>query len=513
MAITDQKKGSILLNGGIAVDRPAEYLDDHSLRASYNFEIERSLITKRSGETELGDVVAGTNKEIMHGREFTSEDIKYNVRIGREKIEKYNATTSSWDDITGASDLTGDTTDLVDTAIPMLSGKRILCITNNKDVIRKWTATGDTAALGGTPPICKFIQEYKTYLVCANIGGGTDISQRVQWSDTADPETWTGGNTGYVDLVEDAGDITGLNIFGNYLCVHKRTSIYLGYPISSTAIFQFDRKPTGSGTIANGSVVNLPTGEQIFLASDGIRIFNGVSSNLIDAPINDEIRDELDDSLAYKAWGVLVKDKDEVWIGIPLSGSTSGEIVYKFNYVTRTLYKDTREGANCAWIGSASAGVSWDEATGTWDEQAIRWNERGLNEDSDQINIGHTDGSVTVVDETKTSDNGATINAYFVTKDFQLSQQQTARWKCIEIWAKGGTLNVDYSIDDGDTWYSCSNSPVTLTNEFPSYTAPVKLWFDAVSSKIRFKFSNNTSNESLTIKQFIISYTAREMRQ
>lgn len=512
MSISNKKDGSVLLVSGINIESPAEYIDSQSLRSSTNFEINRGLLRKRSGETELGAPHATAPTEIVAGRELTREDVKYNVRIGLDKIEKYDAANDTWDDITG-SDLTGATTDLIDTALPLLSGKEILCITNNKDAIRKWTASGNTADLGGTPPICKFIQEYRTYLVCANIGGGTDISQRVQWSDTADPENWSSGNSGAVDLIEDGGEITGLNIFANYVAVHKRGSIYLGYLVSSTDVFRFDRKATGRGTIANNTIVNLPTGEQIFLASDGIAVFNGVSATLIEAPINEEIRDEMDDSLAYKSWAVLVKDKDEVWMGIPLSGQASPETVYKFNYKTRVLYKDSRTGASAAWVGSASAGKEWNDVVGTWDAQTVRWNERGLNEDSDQINIGHMDGSVTYVDATTTSDNGTAIDGQFVTKDFQDSQQVISRWKCMELWAKGGSVDIQYSIDGGETWVATYGNPHTLTSEFPEFDAPLKIWFDVVASKIRFKFTNNTDDEALTIKQFIIDYTPREYRR
>jgi hypothetical protein len=512
MARTNQKAGSILLNKGINVEIPAEYLDDNSLRNSINFEINRNLVRKRGGETALGSASTGSETQIMVGREFTREDVKYNVRVGLDKIDRYNTATSAWNTIS-TTDLTGATTDIHTTAIPVLSGKRILCITNNKDAIQKWTASGDVTVLAGSPPVCKFIQEYKTYLVCANIGGGTDVAQRVQWSDTGDPETWSSGNAGSVDLVEDGGDITGLNIFGNYLAVHKRSSIYLGYLVSGTAIFQFVRKATGRGTVANNSIVNLPTGEQIFLASDGIALFNGVSCSLIESPVNEEIRDELDDVYAYSSWGVLVKDKDEVWIGVPLSGQTSGETVYKFNYKTRVLYKDVRDNATVAWIGSASSGQSWNETVGTWNNQTVRWNERGLNEDSEQINIGHVDGTVTYSNLSATSDNTVSINAYLVTKDFQDSQQVISRWKTMELWAKGNSVTIEYSIDGGDTWTAASNSPITLSSEFPSFDSPIMVYFDVVASKIRFRFSNDSTTESLTIKQFIVDYSPREYRR
>jgi hypothetical protein len=77
----------------------------------------------------------------------------------------------------------------------------------------------------------------------------------------------------------------------------------------------------------------------------------------------------------------------------------------------------------------------------------------------------------------------------------------------------GGSVSVDYSIDGGETWASCSNSPLSLDAVYPSFESPDVLYFDVVSSKIRFKFTNNSDDESLSIKQFVIDYSTRELRQ
>lgn len=512
MALREKNKGSILLIQGIDISLPAEYIDDSAARNSQNFEVSRGVLTSRSGTVQLGAVIGGTDVEIMGGREFIREGVNYNVRIGRDKIERYNTTTSAWVDITG-SDLTGTTTDLVSTAVPLLSGKTILCITNGKDNIRKWTATGNTADLGGSPPIAKFIQEYKTYLVCANIAGGVDVSQRVQWSDTADPETWSGGNSGSIDLVEDGGDITGLSLFGNYICVHKETSIYLGYLISSSAIFKFDRKSTRVGTIANASIQNLPSGEQIFLAKDGLYIFNGVNCMSLSQKINEEIRDSINSEYAKKAWSVLVREKKEVWIGIPIGSDTSGETVYKYNYETGIVLKDTRTNINAAWLGESTAGLTWDEMSGTWDENTSRWDGAGLSKGSDVINISDIDGYTYKVSESTYDDDGVAVEAIYTTKDFQDSQQRMSRFCKLELWAKGSSAKVEYSTDHGNTWTEMIDSPMTLSDSYPDFDSPDIFYFDVVSSNIRFRFSKNGSEESLSIKQFIISYIPREMRK
>ena len=471
-----------------------------------------STETLTNGSWGASTLTFATDKEIMGGREFTREDVNYNVRIGRDKIERYNSGTEAWVDITG-TDLTGSTLDLISTAIPLLSGKPILVITNGIDVIRKWIASGNTAALGGTPPIARFVQEYKTYLVCANIGGGTDINQRVQWSDTANPENWSTGNSGSVDLVEDGEAITGLSLFGSYLCVHKERSIYLGDLVSSSAIFLFDRKSTGVGTIANGSIQNLPSGEQIFLAKDGLYLFNGVNCRTLSEAVNEEIRDSINAEYSKKAWSVLVRSKKEVWIGIPIGANAYGETVYKYNYDNGTILKDIRPYANAVWIGVSTAGLSWDEMEGIWDDQTSRWDGSGLAKGADVVNISDINGFTYAISETTRNDDGAAFNALWVTKDYQDSQQRISRFNKLELWAKGSSVKVEYSTDHGNTWIEMSDSPFTITESYPDIDSPDIFYFDVVASNIRFRFSNNGSDESLSIKQFIISYVPRETRK
>jgi hypothetical protein len=510
-----ERKGSLLLKEGFNIAVPAEYIKDTESPSNENMYVNRGVLSKRTGTIAVpaaGTVISGSSPECMGGREFTREDVQYNIRIGLDRIEQFNTGTTTWDNITG-SDLTGTTDDLIDTAIPMLSGKRILCITNGIDAIRKYTATGNTADLGGSPPKAKFIQEYRTYLVCANILGGTDIAQRVQWSDTADPETWTGGNSGSVDLVEDGKDIKGMNVFGSFLCVHKETSIYLGRLVSSSSIFKFDRVATEAGTVANGTIINLPTGEQIFLSTDGLRIFNGILAPLIESPVNDEIRDGLSSSYAHKSWGVLVKEEDEVWVGVPLGDQTTGDTVYKFNYKTRVLYKDTRSNITAAWrFTNSGTSISWDETPGNWNDSSARWNDGQTQTSFPKIMLGDNTGLTVEVDNSVNNDNGSAISAHWQSKDFQTIVGEMNRWKELEIWAKGSSMTIEYSIDQGATWTTPAQSPLTLDSEFPPDTDPDIIYIDVVSSTIRFRFCNTTSGETFAIKQFIVGYTPRERR-
>lgn len=502
-----QRQGSIVLVEGLDVSKPAEYISSAASPNTQNFFLDRSILTKRAGTSVKGTALA---TEIMRGIEFIRENTSYNIRIGTAKVQLY--TGGAWTNI-GHADLTGNSDNLISLAIPLLSGKQILCMTNGVDVIRKYTGSGNTAALGGTPPKGKYIQEYGTYLVVANITGGTDVDTRVQWSDTAAPEIWSSGNAGSKDLVEDGGAITGMNLFSNYLCIHKQNSIYLGYLVNTTAIFRFERKATGAGTCANGSIVNLPTGEQVFLATDGIRVFNGIVTQLLDSPVNDEIRDSLNFEKMHKAWAVLVKELDEVWIGVPLGSQTRGETVYRFNYRTRFCYKDLRTNCNTAWRATQSSFITWDNANGIWDGQSDNWDDTALTSGTQLIFFGDTAGNVTYQDLLVNSDNGTAFTAFWETKDFQTDDKRICRWEELQLWARGGSVEVEYSTDGGNVWTPVMDSPFTLTDDFPTDESPLIIYFDVLSSRIRFRFKNSDGDETLGIKQYIIGYKPREFRR
>lgn len=510
MSTTLLKKGSLLLIDGLDTSKPGEYLKDSASPSTQNFFVDRGLLTKRAGGSTLG---ASLGEEIMAGVELVREGTNYNVRIGLDTMQRYDVGSSAWVTISHTP-FTGTTADLFDVAIPLLSGKQVLIVANGVDALRQWTGSGNTTDLAGSPPVPKFVQEYQSYLVCANIQGGTDIDTRVQWSDTANIENWSTGNSGERDLEEDGGDITGLNLFGNSLSIHKLTSIYLGYLVGTNSVFRFERKATGAGTCANSSIVNLPTGEQIFLGTDGLRIFNGSTAPLIDSPINDEIRDGLNSAFRHKAWGLLVKELDEAWIGVPIGSQETGETVYKFNYVNRVMYKDTRTNANFAWKASQSNSITWDDALGTWDSQTDRWNETSLTAGTPLIYIGSNTGQTLYVNSLASSDDGVAFNAFWETKDFEdENEKRLCRWEQLELWAKGGTVKLEYSVNAGQTWTEVSNSPYTLDGDFPLDSSPIVFYFDVISSQIRFKFSNEASDGSLVIKQFIIGYKPREFRR
>lgn len=497
---------------GIDVSKPGSFIDPRATTDCQNMEIKRGVIQKRQGSIVHG---SSLGERIMGMTELEDGINTYLVRVGLTKVELLNKSTTTWGNIAHTA-LTGTIDDEIDFAFPLIGAVRHMVFTNGVDAIRKMSTSTD-AVLGGTPPKCRYLLDYAGYLVLAYvIDGGTNYGTRVQWCDTGDPEEWAAGNAGSLELLEDSTDITGINIFDQFVAVHKENSIYLGNLVSTSDVFSFNRKET-PGAIANGTIQNLPTGEQIFLSRDGIRIFNGVSSTLIDSSVNDELRDSMNPEFVKRATSVLVKDLDEYWVGVAIGSQEEPETVYKYNYRTGQVYKDTRPGLMVMTLSKQTDQEDWDSDPDTWDSDSSRWDSVTDLALHRQVVFGFETG-VTTIRNTSPNDNGVAIDTVWDSKDFTIQDVypqkpigSIVRWGPIEIWAKGTGLTGYYSTDSGSSWTSIGS--LTLSSDYPTDSSPLYLYFDAISSKIRFRFRSNTLGQTFTFKQFWITAKPREARK
>jgi hypothetical protein len=513
--MSPQKLNIPLPSKGLVVDRPAEYVDSRSAVNIKNMEISRSELRKRYGTSALG---AALGERILRYFELQVGPVTRLIRVGPTEIEDYNQNTDSWASVT-SNPLSGADTDVVDFAFPLLSGAKIGVYTNKIDPIRKISITGNDADLGGSPPLCKFVRAFGPYLVLAYvIDGGDTFYSRVQWCDTGDPETWTGGNANSVDLLEDPDDITGLGVFDNFLTVHKGKSIYLGQLVTTSDVFRFDRKATGAGAVSGATIANLPSGEQIFLSTDGIRLFNGITAPLIESPIQDELRESMNVEYLYRSQGVYVEELDEYHVAIPIGNDQNPNTVYKYNHRTKQIYKDYRTDLTALGLFTNASNLRWSDFPVAWSSTSLRWNARVLQSLSPVVLYGDTAGTTTRRISTTNNDNGSAVEGVWETKDFTAEDfgipdiDTLMRWKGLELWAKGsGSLLVYYSLDGGSNW--TLGGTLTLGADYPDDDAPMNVYFDQVKSRVRFRFYNATADETFTLKKYQIEATRREARK
>jgi hypothetical protein len=188
-------------------------------------------------------------------------------------FEYYGA--GAWNVVTGTA-LNGTTT----TRPQFVNHKNNLIFTNEgKDQPRKFTSTlGNTATLGGTPPYCKTLVDYLSYLMLGNISGDGSFSDTaygwyaIQYSDDFD-NNWSlcSGNILYVN--ETPGSIVRLEKLGKSLIVYKDDGLVVLTWVGGQSQFQKYKLPTEVGCVAPLSVVNCADTGHYFLGFDG-QIYN-----------------------------------------------------------------------------------------------------------------------------------------------------------------------------------------------------------------------------------------------
>ncbi len=501
----------ILPSKGLNINTPPEYIFGGMSPEVKNIEVRKHCIAKRAGTANFQTApIRGDTKDIMAIATLMRDSEQHVLRIGTTKAEAYR-TGNVWDDITGMADLTGTTKEPISITIPFdQTGNPALIFSNFIDPIKKYQGV-NVENLGGHPPRAKYVQAFGPYLFIAWINEGIKVyPNQIRWCDTGNIEEWVNGNAGGDTLTDEQNDegITGMNLFGNYLCIHKEKSIYLGTLTTNELIIVFERKPNIIGTVCNNTIQNLPTGEQIYLSKNGLMVFNGISSSLIEAPIQDEIRQGLNSVAVHRCWSCIISEKDEYWVGVPIGSQDLPETVYKFNYITRTVYKDERPNISAAGKMLQVENVIIDSVTIPIVETLGRFDDNTLMALSKPVLFGDKAGNTTILNNAISSDNGVIIESIYETKDYCIEQGFIVRWQGVKIWAKGNSLNVQHSFDGGRTWYG--GKKMQLVDEYPSFTFPQIYYFDGVSDRVRFRFSNNKLGETWELKQYQIEYVARE---
>lgn len=496
---------------GMDVSKPSEFIAARATKRSVNMIIHRSLIEKRPGTAQLG---SGLGERVQAMMELDNGASTWFVRVGTTKFEELNKTTLAWTNRAHAA-LTGGIADQISYAFPLLSGQRVLVYTNGVDAVRKYLGGTNDADLGGSPPICKFVIYYQGYLLLLHITtGGNVYPWRFDWSDSADCENYSTGNAGSLNLLDDSGDISGGGNWGQYFTIHKENNIYLGAQTNTSSIFRVERKETGAGTIAHKTILSLPTGEQLFLARDGFRLFNGNTAPLIQSPINDELRDYLNPLMAYKSWGQIVKERDEAWIGVPIGSDEEPTTIYKYNYRTQQVNRDDRPNITAvSFYRNTKGQVTYDDLPSTYDAWQGAYDSITLGSLNPVYSFGFSDGSTTY-QNSGTSDNGVAISGEwdgkdFTSDDYGKENDLLMRWQEIRLWAKGsGSVRVYYTLDGGVNYLLAGS--LNLPSEFPSDFAPLVLYVDKISTRFGIRFIHDENEKSFTMKNYAVAATVRE---
>lgn len=478
---------------GIRTDKPGTLIDERETPDCQNVRIERQQIKKREGWSQIGVVSSGI---IQYLGEFNREGVDYFFRITPTKFNWWNNPAAAWTDYTGTA-LTGSAIIPVSAAVTKLSGKNILVFTNYVDAIRKWETGGNTAALGGSPPIPKFLLGFNRFLLAAYIKDGADIyPERVQWPDYDDPETWTeatNNNAGSYDL-DDGFPITGLFRLGSNVIVPKTDSIWLGYLTGDDRVFQFDAVERRLGFLVGNTIQVIPGGLALGLSKHGIVEFNGLRARLAVPGIFEDIRDYTAPNLVNQSFAGIVAELNEYWLFIPLTGQSYPTRLYRYNYVTGQVYKDLVTNITAMGLMTQLSRTLIDDMTGTIDsytgiiDQIIQESFYPL------VILGDSSSKCYKLDYDLKDEAGTAISAYWCSADIVANPGYYSHYTELFFEGKGDTVVISYSTDEGTTYTTLET--LTLTSSMATHFIPC----DILAEKLRIRVANAVSGENFTMR-------------
>ena len=505
------RKGVLIPSKGVDWSQPSTFISE---RAGFpeNMTLYRSEMRKRFGKSAYGSALSSA-AQVMGFGILELASVKYLLRASKTELEYYNTSSEAWSSIISTA-FTGGNEDFF--FMDTVSESGLVAITNGYDKIRKWTGSGNAAALGGNPPFAKYLAYITPYLILAHIDDGATVSPwKVQWCDTDDPEDWSSGNSGSALLSKDGSPIQNIKRLNEYAAVYKEKSLWLGRGTDSD-IWKFDLIKTGIGLGAPRGLAEAE-GKHYFQGFNDFYLWNGATPISIGAPVRDKVFSSLDRSKAKRCFAIHIKNLKEIWFFIVVSGGTWPTEVWKYNYGNGFWYYDTCASLTAAIIWQRTATQSWnDDTPGSWDEAQDTWDAADSIEDWEEVVFGHSNGATSKLDYNTTNDLDVAVSAHFVSKDFIGDLLEfNKRWLQLDLWAWGGyghKVYVDYSTDFGVSWTNIphhnqsSDAYITLTEASQHF----RFWFDILSPQIRFRFRNYEDDEVFYIRNFYPYYLPME---
>src|SRR3990167_731098 len=215
------------------------------------------------------------------------------LRMTLTKLELLDTVTPEWDDVTGTAFSSPNTTRPQSCIID-----DTLIMTPEGDLQpRKYTGSGNSATLGGTPPYCKMIGAYKGFLFAGDISEDgtfsdvTDGHRTLRYSDDWDA-TWApcgadASITGDIVLAETPGRVMRLEQLARDSVAYKEDGAVAVTWIGNTEVFRRELLPFPQGLAAPLSLGNIFNSIHYLLGNDGI-IYR-VSSSKGFEPVTDEV--------------------------------------------------------------------------------------------------------------------------------------------------------------------------------------------------------------------------------
>lgn len=356
-------------------------------------------------------------------------------------------------------------------------------------------------------PLAMTVTAMDNYVLAGNQkdNSGNFLVQRVSWSDRGSYSSWTGGLSGFADLLDMRGQVQRLMNQDNRVIVLGDQEVWQGVE-TGVPLVPFDFQPfdRSVGCPYPWTAAQTPLGI-MFLSRDFLVYLLpkiGGPPQPISTEVQRYLRLNLDQGNAAKSWGVYNKTTASYELFFPALGGSglpsnaiqvhieeeapayAGRAAIGYNIAqaawTPHIYDGGAPSAPVYELtrgfetNYSSGGTTWNGMTGTWDQANVSWNQEAGGTGIRAVFMGTSKGTVYQESSTATSDAGTPVLSFWVSQ--ALGAIQPERLKTIN------QIRMDYQAD------SASSASIALSPSVgDSFDPPVGLALQATSyeSQIR----------------------------
>lgn len=387
--------------------------------------------------------------------------------------------------------------------------KNYYIFANGIEQPRKWdqsTALVELLANTATK-IPDWIAQYGSRLCMYNVtDGGTDFPKRVRWSAVSKPEDHSSSGSGFADLYAQLSDDTSIvraEKLGDSMIIYGDHSMAIQQYTQATLYpFAFYAAVPTTGLAAPRALLNIHNREHLFLGWDDVYMYRGeLGVERVGGVIRDELFDIIDPDNIETSFMVYIGNEDRARLHIPQVGSSVPDVYFEFNLKEKSWTKGARTYSGYGEY-QVTTTEDWDGDSETWDDDLSSWNSATTVKGFPLFLYGNDSGEVHQYPSNNYSLIGTAISAHWDTKDFTPDEYRKvmSTWLTLQFEASGNTVDVSYSTDAGISFTDLET--VTLTDDLAMYRVDL----DVHSSQIRFRFANNTADETFKLRWFEVGY-------
>ena len=242
---------------------------------------------------------------------------------------------------------------------------------------QKYTGTGSSSNLGGTPPSnAKYITSHRNRVWIANTSAG---KSRLHYSALDNPEDWTtSGDAGFLDIGKADGEqITGIVSVGSRLVIFKQNSTWV-VKNGTPSTFVVEKISSSVGCVAPRTIV---AGEKfaLFLSNDGVYAANESGVALMSYNIQPDF-DSM--SNATKSLACAGKLRTQYWLCVDTDSDSVNDTAYVLDYVYGIWSKYTNKKENVFYRRQDGTLIS-----GGQDTDVIRKHDDTMNDNGSAITM------------------------------------------------------------------------------------------------------------------------------